>query len=64
MKIDAGSPETADYFLLDDLLTKEQRDIRDRVRSFCGVEVAPVINDYWQKEEFPAMTSWSPRSTS
>jgi glutaryl-CoA dehydrogenase len=42
-----------DYFLLDDLLTEEERDVRERVRSFCDRDVIPVINDYWEREEFP-----------
>jgi glutaryl-CoA dehydrogenase len=42
-----------DYFLLNDLLTEEERDVRDRVRSFCDRDVIPVINSYWEREEFP-----------
>jgi glutaryl-CoA dehydrogenase len=42
-----------DYFLLDDLLTEEERDVRDRVRSFCDKDLTPIINDYWEREEFP-----------
>ena len=34
-------------------LTEEERGIRDRVRSFADREVIPVINDYWEKAEFP-----------
>ncbi len=48
-------PETAraDYFLMDELLTDEERDVRDKVRSFSESEVVPVINGYWEREEFP-----------
>ena len=42
-----------DYYLLDELLTDEEREIRDKVRSFADQEVIPVINDYWEKAEFP-----------
>lgn len=42
-----------DYYLLDDLLTPREREIRDRVRAFCDREVIPVINDYWERAEFP-----------
>jgi len=42
-----------DYYLLDELLTDEEREIRDKIRSFADREVIPVINDYWNKEEFP-----------
>ena len=42
-----------DYYLLDDLLTDEEREVRNRVRAFADREVIPVINEYWNKEEFP-----------
>jgi glutaryl-CoA dehydrogenase len=42
-----------DYYLLEELLTDEEREIRDKVRAFADREVIPVINDYWNKEEFP-----------
>ncbi|MDQ3285227.1 MAG: acyl-CoA dehydrogenase family protein [Actinomycetota bacterium] len=42
-----------DYFFLDDLLTEEERDVRDRVRFFCEKELIPIINDYWEREDFP-----------
>ena len=42
-----------DYYLLDELLTDEEREIRNRVRAFADREVIPVINEYWEKAEFP-----------
>ena len=42
-----------DYYLIDELLTDEEREIRDRVRAFADREVIPVINDYWERAEFP-----------
>src|SRR5215218_5263605 len=53
MTIESVSSLGTDYFLLDDLLTEEERDVRDRVRSFCDRDVIPVINGYWEREEFP-----------
>ena len=44
---------SADYYLLDELLTAEARDVRDRVRTFVDTELLPVINDYWDRAEFP-----------
>lgn len=44
---------TSDYYLLDELLTDDARDVRDRVRSFVDRDVLPVINDYWDRAEFP-----------
>jgi glutaryl-CoA dehydrogenase len=42
-----------DYYLLDELLTDEARAVRDRVRAFVESDVLPVINDYWDRAEFP-----------
>ncbi|MCV7569811.1 acyl-CoA dehydrogenase family protein [Micrococcus luteus] len=42
-----------DIYLLDDELTEEQREVRDRVRAFVDAELMPVINDYWERAEFP-----------
>ena len=43
----------ADYYLLDEQLTDEERAIRDRVRAFGEQEVLPIINDHWERAEFP-----------
>jgi glutaryl-CoA dehydrogenase len=43
----------SDYYLLDEDLTDDERAIRDRVRAFGEQEVLPVINDYWERAEFP-----------
>jgi glutaryl-CoA dehydrogenase len=42
-----------DFYLMDELLTEEERRIRDKVRAFCDTEVIPIINDYWERAEFP-----------
>jgi glutaryl-CoA dehydrogenase len=42
-----------DYFLLEQQLNDEDRAIRDRVREFSDREVIPVINDYWERADFP-----------
>jgi len=48
-RVDPG----ADLYLVEELLSDEVRAVRDRVRHFCDREVVPIINDYWQREEFP-----------
>src|ERR1051326_3768897 len=48
----SGSTPDLDLFALDDLLSEEERRIRDLVSAFCQREVAPVINDYWEREAF------------
>jgi glutaryl-CoA dehydrogenase len=42
-----------DYYLMDDLLTDEERAVRDKVRAFCDREVIPVAGDYWDRAQFP-----------
>ena len=42
-----------DYYLVEELLTRREREVRDRVRAFCDREVIPVINDYCERGEFP-----------
>ena len=42
-----------DYYLMDDLLTDEERAVRDKVRAFCDREVIPIAQDYWDRAEFP-----------
>ncbi len=50
-----GAQETAprNYYLLDEDLPDDARAVRDRVRAFVDAEVLPVINDYWDRAEFP-----------
>jgi glutaryl-CoA dehydrogenase len=43
----------ADFYRIDDLLTDEEREVRDRVRTFSDKEIVPIINDYWERAEFP-----------
>ena len=42
-----------DYYVLDDLFTDEERGVRDKVRAFADAEVIPIINEYWEKAQFP-----------
>ena len=42
-----------DFYLMDELLTPREREVRDRVREFSDREVIPMINDYWEEAEFP-----------
>lgn len=42
-----------DYFALDELLTEEQKLIRESVRSYVKKEISPIIEDYAQRAEFP-----------
>lgn len=42
-----------DVFRLDDTLDDAERELRDRVRAYGDEHVLPVINDYWERAEFP-----------
>jgi len=42
-----------DYYLLDDLLTDDEREARYRTREFFEAEVEPIITPYWERAEFP-----------
>jgi glutaryl-CoA dehydrogenase len=42
-----------DYFFLKERLTDAQYGVLLRTREFVETEVRPVINDYWEKAQFP-----------
>ena len=42
-----------DYFSLDELLTEEQKLIRESVRNYVKKEITPIIEESAQKAEFP-----------
>lgn len=42
-----------DHYLIDELLTDEQKLIRDSVRAFVKKEISPIIEDYAQRAAFP-----------
>jgi glutaryl-CoA dehydrogenase len=42
-----------DYFRIGDQLTDEERDYLQRTREFVDDQVLPVINDYWERAEYP-----------
>jgi glutaryl-CoA dehydrogenase len=48
-----GYAPPMDYYRLDDRLSQDERELRDRVRTFADDEVLPIINDYWDRAEFP-----------
>jgi glutaryl-CoA dehydrogenase len=49
----AATVRADDVFLLDDTLTEGERALRDRVRRFGEEHVLPIINDHWERAEFP-----------
>jgi glutaryl-CoA dehydrogenase len=53
MATEIQAAQGTDFYLMDELLTPEERSIRDKVRAFSDREVIPIINDYWERAEFP-----------
>jgi glutaryl-CoA dehydrogenase len=53
MVTEITSSQGTDFYLMDELLTEEERAVRDKVRAFCEKEVIPIINDYWERAQFP-----------
>ncbi|KAK3133036.1 hypothetical protein QOZ80_6AG0531200 [Eleusine coracana subsp. coracana] len=43
----------SDYYRLDELLTKEEKDLRVKIRQFMEKEAAPVVSKYWETADFP-----------
>ena len=50
---DVGRALGTDYFLLREDLTSSELDYLLRTRGFVEDEVLPVINDHWERAEFP-----------
>ena len=46
--------DPGDLYQLEDLLSDSEREVRDRVRTFCRDEVLPIANEYWERAEYPA----------
>lgn len=46
--------QSHDYFRIDDLLTPEQKLVRDSVRAWVKKDITPVIEDCAQRAEFPS----------
>ena len=42
-----------DFYLLDEELSEEERQIRDTVREFVKKEILPFIGEWWLRGEFP-----------
>jgi alkylation response protein AidB-like acyl-CoA dehydrogenase len=60
---DVSQSLSTDYYLIDELLTDEEKEIRDRVRSFADREVIPVVNDYWERADMEAVYTYEGTNT-
>lgn len=45
--------QAPDYYGLDELLTEEQKMVRDAAREWVKKEISPIIEDYCQEAKFP-----------
>src|SRR5215213_3391809 len=46
-------PPDGDFYGIVGTLSREDRSLLSRVRAFMEEKVAPIINDYWMRDEFP-----------
>ena len=46
-------PPDGDFYGIVGVLSREDRDLLSRVRAFMEEKVAPIVNDYWMRDEFP-----------
>ena len=46
-------PVNGDFYRIADLLDPKERAVVKRVRDFMETEVAPIIEDYWARDQFP-----------
>ena len=42
-----------DFYKIADVLDPKERAVVKRVRDFMETEVAPIIEDYWGRDQFP-----------
>lgn len=50
---DLARSQGTDFYGTDDLLTDDERAVRDRVRSFVDDRLIPAAPGYWERAEFP-----------
>jgi glutaryl-CoA dehydrogenase len=50
---DIGLARETDYFLMKEQLTEQEKEIFAKVRAFGEAEILPVVNEYWERGEFP-----------
>jgi glutaryl-CoA dehydrogenase len=50
---DLAASRDTDFFAVGDHLDDRERALLARVREYCDTQVAPVVNEYWERAEFP-----------
>jgi glutaryl-CoA dehydrogenase len=51
--LELGTSLGTDFYHFDELLSDDERAVRDRVRAFSDNDVLPIIQQFWEKAEFP-----------
>src|SRR6478736_5150858 len=46
-------PPEGDFYRISKILEESERAVLKRVRDFMDREVAPIIEDYWVRDQFP-----------
>jgi glutaryl-CoA dehydrogenase len=59
---DIARSRGTDYFLMREQLSDEEAALLDKVRAFGEAEILPIVNDYWERGEFPFELIGKPRS--
>lgn len=52
-----GSPvpsDTTDFYGMEDFTSDRAKELRSRIRTFVDNDLLPIINDYWERADFPA----------
>lgn len=49
---DLGLSRGTDFMHLDDLLSDDERALRDRVRQVCDEKIVPIAHEWWEAAEF------------
>src|SRR5262245_12055414 len=49
----APPPVNGDFYKIAEVLDPSEREIATSVRNFMETEVAPIIEDYWGRDQFP-----------
>ena len=50
---DIARARGTDYFLMREQLTDQEKEVMAKVRAFGEAEILPIVNDYWERGEFP-----------
>lgn len=49
----APPPVNGDFYRITDIVSEDERKVVAKVRAFMEAEVAPIIEEFWMRDEFP-----------